>query len=266
MLKIADFKFAQKIPQSNNLPSTLLLESTTGAKDTGVSSKGSGNNTIGVEDVLKYRKGNSLYFAPELFTVDGVHSFHSDQWAVGCILYMMQVGSHPFEVINSSTSASMTLESLATRVSSYDPFVPDRLYPTQLETHVIDNLNHNPNPNPNLLSKSNQYSSRSYASPQATSRGTDPRRRIGSHDTPLSLPSNATESTNIPPKNREKISAQLCDLLRGLLTKCALYRPSWNAVETHPFWTRPESTPVPPSALPIVTIMPEQPAYELFLK
>jgi serine/threonine-protein kinase ULK4 len=34
--------------------------------------------------------------APELFTEEGVFSFQSDIWALGCVLYEMATGSPPF--------------------------------------------------------------------------------------------------------------------------------------------------------------------------
>jgi serine/threonine protein kinase len=41
-------------------------------------------------------RGTLPYMAPELFTADGVHSFQSDFWAVGCVLYQMRRGHLPF--------------------------------------------------------------------------------------------------------------------------------------------------------------------------
>ena len=36
------------------------------------------------------------YTAPEIFTENGIYSFKSDLWALGCIMYEMAVGQVPF--------------------------------------------------------------------------------------------------------------------------------------------------------------------------
>ncbi len=42
------------------------------------------------------KRGTPCYMAPELFRDDGYHSFASDFWALGCVLYEMAAGRPPF--------------------------------------------------------------------------------------------------------------------------------------------------------------------------
>ena len=48
------------------------------------------------------KRGTPCYMAPELFRADGVHSYASDAWALGCVLYECAAGAPPF------VSASLT--------------------------------------------------------------------------------------------------------------------------------------------------------------
>ncbi|ETV87815.1 ULK/ULK protein kinase, variant 1 [Aphanomyces astaci] len=63
------------------------------------------------ESVLKVDKlapGSPHYMAPELFEQHPVHSFASDFWALGCVLYELRTGSQPF----SSVGGFMDLRSM----------------------------------------------------------------------------------------------------------------------------------------------------------
>eukprot|EP00753_Platysulcus_tardus_P012734 PLAT3529.3.p1 GENE.PLAT3529.3~~PLAT3529.3.p1 ORF type:complete len:1349 (-),score=673.98 PLAT3529.3:46-4092(-) len=49
-----------------------------------------------VEDARSRRRGTPCYMAPELFLDDGCHSFASDLWSLGCVLYELFFGRPPF--------------------------------------------------------------------------------------------------------------------------------------------------------------------------
>lgn len=87
ILKLADFKFAQKVPKE-------------ALGDTPIASR-----------------GHAPCMAPELFTAAGVHSFSSDFWALGCTLFELRRGYLPF----GDASPPSSLEDLMGRIRSLDP-------------------------------------------------------------------------------------------------------------------------------------------------
>lgn len=86
ILKLADFKFAQKIPKE----------------------------TLG--EIPFANRGCAPYMSPELFTDGGVHSFQSDFWALGCVLYELRRGFLPF-----GEPSANSLDALVERIRSIDP-------------------------------------------------------------------------------------------------------------------------------------------------
>lgn len=66
ILKLSDFKQVRKIPKEPLRDTPLAL------------------------------RGSLPYMAPELLTAEGVHSFQSDLWAIGCVLYQLRRGNLPF--------------------------------------------------------------------------------------------------------------------------------------------------------------------------
>lgn len=47
-------------------------------------------------DSREARKGTPFYMAPELFHPGGIHSYASDIWSFGCVLYELSTGRPPF--------------------------------------------------------------------------------------------------------------------------------------------------------------------------
>ncbi|KAG2789186.1 hypothetical protein PC129_g688 [Phytophthora cactorum] len=76
-LKLADFGLARRIPASDAAPARPLAP------------------------------GSPHYMAPELFQQPAVHSFASDFWALGCVLYELRTGHQPFTHTNFSELARM---------------------------------------------------------------------------------------------------------------------------------------------------------------
>lgn len=66
ILKISDFKYTRKIPKSSlhNQPMS--------------------------------SRGTPMHMAPELYSSEGVHSFASDFWSLGCVIFELRCGRHPF--------------------------------------------------------------------------------------------------------------------------------------------------------------------------
>lgn len=86
ILKIADFKMARKLPKQP------------------------------LGDTPLDQRGTPPYMAPELFNSDGVHSFTSDFWALGCVLYELRRGFAPF-----GNTASFSLPELTNTIRTLEP-------------------------------------------------------------------------------------------------------------------------------------------------
>ncbi|XP_056694950.1 serine/threonine-protein kinase RUNKEL [Spinacia oleracea] len=67
--KLCDFGLARKLNDISKTPSSLLPQA---------------------------KRGTPFYMAPELFQDGGVHSYASDLWALGCVLYECYAGRPPF--------------------------------------------------------------------------------------------------------------------------------------------------------------------------
>ncbi|GKV39035.1 hypothetical protein SLEP1_g46867 [Rubroshorea leprosula] len=68
-IKLCDFALARKLSDISKTPSSMLPQA---------------------------KRGTPCYMAPELFEDGGVHSYASDFWALGCVLYECYTGRPPF--------------------------------------------------------------------------------------------------------------------------------------------------------------------------
>lgn len=82
-LKLCDFGLARKLSD--------LVAGKNGAGNTGP------EEVTTSENGSKRKNGTPYYMAPELFNDEGVYSFQSDIWALGCVIYEMSTGLPPFK-------------------------------------------------------------------------------------------------------------------------------------------------------------------------
>jgi len=75
----------------------------------------------------KAKSGTPYYMAPELFTDEGVHSFQSDIWALGCVLYEMATGKPPFAASSLAELITEIQEAPLVRVEKFSVMFNDLL-------------------------------------------------------------------------------------------------------------------------------------------
>ena len=89
ILKISDFKSCRKVPKK------------------------------ALGDVPLEERGTAEYMAPELFLPEGLHSYASDFWSLGCVLYELRRGGPPFG--DEYTSRDSLLKNIREKEPVRDP-------------------------------------------------------------------------------------------------------------------------------------------------
>ncbi|KAJ4968677.1 hypothetical protein NE237_015378 [Protea cynaroides] len=102
--KLCDFGLARRMSEISKIPSSLLPQA---------------------------KRGTPCYMAPELFQEGGVHSYASDFWALGCVLYECYAGRPPF--------MGKEFTQLVKSILS-DPIPPLPGNPTRSFVNLIDSL------------------------------------------------------------------------------------------------------------------------------
>ncbi|KAL9140063.1 hypothetical protein ABFS82_14G011800 [Erythranthe guttata] len=79
-------------------PSNILLDENGRTKlcDFGLARKLSDISMTSASQLPQAKRGTPCYMAPELFQDGGIHSYASDFWALGCVLYECYTGRPPF--------------------------------------------------------------------------------------------------------------------------------------------------------------------------
>ena len=65
--------------------------------------------------------------APELFADDGVYSFYSDMWALGCVLYELATGKPPYAATGLKDLITQICEEETPQVEGFSPLFNDLL-------------------------------------------------------------------------------------------------------------------------------------------
>lgn len=167
ILKISDFKLARKLPK------------------------------VPLGDALLDTRGTPTYMSPELFTYDGVHSYSSEFWALGCVLYELRKGVAPF-----GNHTMIDNNELISNIQSIEPIHYPKFY-------MDSNCN-----NGSTINMDSKV-----------------------HNNKLNKIDNNNQNNNKKKsKHSPVLSAELGDLLQWLLEKSPNNRCEWPELLAHPFW------------------------------
>eukprot|EP01018_Ginkgo_biloba_P014851 Gb_33195 [translate_table: standard] len=98
LLQALQFLHSKGVIYCDLKPSNILLDENGRLKlcDFGLARRLSDISKSSVSQLPQAKRGTPCYMAPELFQEGGVHSFASDLWALGCVLYECYAGRPPF--------------------------------------------------------------------------------------------------------------------------------------------------------------------------
>ncbi|XP_021904963.1 LOW QUALITY PROTEIN: serine/threonine-protein kinase RUNKEL [Carica papaya] len=98
LLRALQYVHSKGIIYCDLKPSNILLDENGHIKlcDFGLARKLDDISKAPTSTLPQAKRGSPSYMAPELFEDGGVHSFASDFWALGCVLYECYIGRPPF--------------------------------------------------------------------------------------------------------------------------------------------------------------------------
>jgi serine/threonine protein kinase len=232
ILKICDFKLTKKIPKA----------------------------PLGSQPMAS--RGCPLYMAPELFSSEGVHSYSTDFWALGCILFELRMNGSPFSCKWFNDQLSPEDRSAGCYEETIDG-TPQEILENMRKYELAVIVER-------LLEKYQKIERQRLLSLTPPSQRSTKSPNKLSHHHSDSSPSNSVNS--VP-----NMSPEFLDLLSWILERAPPYRCSWyllilllllaadrrvrDELTSHPFWdAKATAPPTPPETLH------RQPTFEAMLR